>query len=72
MWGRARDPVCKVKVGKKTPYRHKLNGRTYYFDSAACRQTFKENPQSFIGGGVNKNFIQELSSSSDGKRKTCH
>lgn len=72
MWSSAKDPVCGVRVKKTTPYWYKLNGKTFYFDSIACRQTFKDNPQSFLGGGRKEGFIQKLSEESDGRRKTCH
>lgn len=69
MWGRAKDPVCGVRVRKTTPYWYKQNGKTFYFDSSACRQTFIER---FLGDGIKKGFLQKLSEASDGQRKTCH
>ncbi len=71
MWG-VRDPVCNVKISKKRAHRYQLNGKTYYFDSAACRQTFKDNPQNFVGKRINKNLIKKMFESGDGERKTCH
>jgi len=72
MWGKAKDPICGVRVKKTTPYSYELNGKTFYFDSAACRQTFINDSESFMGGGRKEGFIQKLSEASDGKRKTCH
>lgn len=72
MWGKAKDPICGVRVKKTTPYSYELNGKTFYFDSAACRQTFIDDSKSFLGGGRKEGFIQKLSETSDGKRKTCH
>ena len=72
MWGRVRDPVCGVRVKKTTPYWYKQNNKTFYFDCAACRQTFIEDTQEFVGDGIKKGFLQKLSEESDGERKTCH
>lgn len=72
MWGIARDPVCGVRVKKTTPYWYRLNGKTFYFDSSACRQTFKDSPESFLEDKIKKGFLQKLAERSDGQRKTCH
>lgn len=71
MWGKVKDPVCGVKIEKTSPYRYKLDGKTFYFDSAACRQTFKDDPQRFVGDMKKKSLIQKLSEESDGKPKKC-
>lgn len=72
MFGKVKDPVCKAKVKKSTSYRYTLNGRTFYFDSAACRETFKNDPQKFLGKGKKRSFMEKLSKVSDGRPKTCH
>ncbi len=71
MFGKAKDPVCGVKAKKTTEYRCSLNGKTFYFDSAACRQTFTDNPQRFLGGD-RKGLIATLAEASDGQPKRCH
>ena len=74
MFGKVKDPVCGVKVKKTTQYRCSLNGKTFYFDSAACRQTFTNDSQRFLGGGdrKKKGLIARLAEASDGQPKTCH
>ncbi len=55
------NTVCGVKVKKSTQYRCSLNGKTFYFHGAACRQTFKD-----------EGLIARLAEASDGQPKTCH
>ncbi|MEE9192771.1 MAG: YHS domain-containing protein [Candidatus Aerophobetes bacterium] len=71
MFGRTRDPVCRLKVKKSTPYRFNLQGRTFYFHGSACRQTFQDDPGRFVGG-KKKGLITTLAEASDGQPKTCH
>jgi len=66
------NTVCGAKVKKSTQYRCKLNGKTFYFHGAACRQTFKDNSQKFMGGKEKKGLIAILAEASDGQPKTCH
>lgn len=42
--GKAKDPICGMLVDKSTPLQSVRNGRTYYFCSAGCQQTF-ESPE---------------------------
>jgi len=72
VFGKVRDPVCGVKVTKNTPYRHNLQGKTFYFHGAACRQTFKNNPKMFIEGKKRKGLMATLAEASDGQPKKCH
>ncbi|GEM_PF-4695770 len=60
MWGKSIDPVCKIEVGKKTPYAYKFNSRTYYFDFEACKQDFKEEPVKFIKNNLKINISKDL------------
>ena len=71
MLGTTRDPVCKAKVKKSTRYKWVFNSRTFYFDSAACKATFKGNPHQFIGDKNKKSFLERLAEASDGKSKSC-
>ena len=66
------NTVCGVKVKKSTQYRCSLNGKTFYFHGAACRQTFKDNSQRFMGGKEKKRLIARLAEASNGQPKTCH
>jgi len=71
MLGTTKDPVCKVKVKKSTPYKLVYNSRVFYFDCAACRATFKGDPHRFIGGKKKKSFFENLAEVSDGRPKSC-
>jgi len=72
MFGRARDPVCGVKVKKSTVYKSFWNGRWYYFDSAACKATFEENRERYVGGSKGKGFLNRLAEAGDQVPKSCH
>jgi YHS domain-containing protein len=72
MFGKVKDPVCGVRVKKSTQYTCSLNGKTFYFDSAACKTTFKEDPHRFLRGKKKKSFLETLTEASDGRPKTCH
>lgn len=71
MLGSTKDPVCRAKVKKSTPYKWVFDSRIFYFDSAACEATFKGNPQQFIGDKNKKSFLERLAQASDGKSKSC-
>ena len=71
MFGKVKDPVCGIKVKKTTQYSCSSNGKTFYFDSAACRQTFQDDPGRFVGG-KKKGLITTLAEASDGQPKRCH
>jgi YHS domain-containing protein len=43
------DPVCHMTVNKSTAkFTSVYNGKTYYFCSASCKETFDANPASFL------------------------
>lgn len=45
----ARDPVCGMSVDTDAPEATaKLAGRTYYFCSEECRDTFFEDPEGYL------------------------
>jgi Cu+-exporting ATPase len=47
-----RDPVCGMTVDPaKTPHHYELDGVTYHFCSAGCREKFRREPQKFAGAG---------------------
>lgn len=46
----AKDPVYGMNVDeKKTPVSTEHKGKTYYFCSPGCRDTFTKNPERFAG-----------------------
>jgi YHS domain-containing protein len=68
-----RDPVCGAKVGRKSKYITKYGRKTYYFDCAACKNTFEENPEAFVGkkprdGGL----LESLAKRRGEVPKSCH
>ncbi|MGM0368433.1 MAG: YHS domain-containing protein [Actinomycetota bacterium] len=74
MWGIIRDPVCNARVKKTTPYCYKFNGKIFYFDCAACRQTFIDEPEKFAGSKKEKKPVEEVSipSECNGECSLCH
>jgi YHS domain-containing protein len=47
------DPVCNMKVAKGDSFDFKFKDSVYHFDSYNCRETFKMNPEKFIGNKCN-------------------
>lgn len=46
----AKDPICGMDVDeKKMPVITQHKGKTYYFCSPGCRDTFTKNPEKFAG-----------------------
>jgi Cu2+-exporting ATPase len=43
-----KDPVCGMDVDPSTEYRTDYDGKTYYFCSARCRETFESNPRKYV------------------------
>lgn len=72
MFGRVRDPVCGAKVKKTTQHRSQWNGQQFYFDCAACKTTFEQDPGRYVSGREKKGFLGKLSEASDGLPKSCH
>jgi len=53
---KVRDPVCGMSVDPHTAkYRHRHEGRTYYFCSAGCLNKFAADPNAYIGKSVPAN-----------------
>lgn len=42
------DLVCGMKVNTAESFDYKYKDKIYYFDSYACRESFKNNPQNFL------------------------
>ena len=43
------DPVCKMEISEDTAeVTAEYKGRTYYFCSEACKESFVKNPESFL------------------------
>jgi YHS domain-containing protein len=48
------DLVCNMKIADKSEaYVYKYKGKSYYFDSNTCKETFKMNPEKFINNTCN-------------------
>ena len=46
-----RDPVCGMEVDPKAAqWQCIYHGETYYFCSLSCRETFEEEPESYLPG----------------------
>ncbi len=45
-----RDPICNMDVDGNTKFKSSYNGRTYYFCSASCKQTFDKKPENYVKG----------------------
>lgn len=44
------DPVCKMEVEeKKAQFKSAYQGKTYYFCSAGCKQSFDREPEKYSG-----------------------
>jgi YHS domain-containing protein len=44
----AKDPVCGMTVDEKTAkWKSEYMGKTYYFCSQSCKQTFDKNPKRY-------------------------
>ncbi len=67
-----RDPVCGVKVSKKSAYVFIYKGKTYYFDSEACRDTFMSSSQVHIERKKIGGFLAWIARSSQNVPKSCH
>ena len=49
----SKDPVCGMNIDeKKTLVITQHRGKTYYFCSPGCRETFTRNPEKFVGENV--------------------
>jgi YHS domain-containing protein len=66
------DPVCRVKVSKKTPYVFRCGTKIYYFDCQACRNTFKDNPERFVKGKFGSGLLSGFAKGSGDIPKSCH
>ena len=47
------DPVCGMTIDSDTAKaRVEVEGRTYYFCSASCREAFEADPERYVGGAA--------------------
>ena len=52
MFGKVKDPVCGMSVKKKEAAATSEHmGRTFYFCSSACKQSFDREPMKYMKGG---------------------
>lgn len=48
MADKVKDPVCGMEIDPSTaPGSEEYEGKTYYFCSPACRNSFKDNPAQY-------------------------
>lgn len=66
-----RDPVCQAKISKNTEHKFQFNGKTYYFDSVACLETFKNEPHRFIKQ-KKSTFLAFIAKGCKNVPKSCH
>jgi YHS domain-containing protein len=49
------DPVCNMKIADASEaFRWKYKDKVYYFDTNACKESFKMNPEKFIQNSCNQ------------------
>jgi len=49
----AKDVICGMEVNEKTAkYKTEYKGKTYYFCSQFCKETFDASPAKYAGGGT--------------------
>jgi len=49
------DPVCGMTVNpEQTQHRSVHEGKTYYFCSGGCRESFEKDPGKYVGAGVTR------------------
>lgn len=65
-----KDPVCGARVLPEKAFTLEHNGHIYYFDSEACRESFRSNPTQFIK--KRKNFLKKLGEANKDVPKSCH
>ncbi len=47
----AKDPICHMDVDERTAkFKSEYGGKTYYFCSKGCKETFDKNPTKYAGG----------------------
>lgn len=47
------DPVCGMKVDKSNAYTYEYEGKSYYFDTFSCKESFIMNPTIFLDNKIN-------------------
>lgn len=67
-----RDPVCGKKVSRNSEYFVEYNGKTYYFDSPACKNTFQEEPQKYTQKNSTPGFLKRMAKDKNSVPKCCH
>ncbi|OGH25067.1 MAG: hypothetical protein A3B47_03155 [Candidatus Levybacteria bacterium RIFCSPLOWO2_01_FULL_39_24] len=51
---KAQDPVCGMKVDKKTEFSSENDGAKYYFCSENCKDQFNANPKDYMKENATK------------------
>jgi len=51
------DPVCKMQVDEATAkWTSEYQGKTYYFCSPGCKQSFDKDPEHYLSGGAGEHM----------------
>ena len=73
------DPVCQMKVAKKSKVpAFTFGADTYYFCAEACRKAFMTNPHKYLGAkapkkkGMWAKYLDRLNKATGGKPPCCH
>lgn len=45
-----KDPVCGAEVDENSEYNSTSHGKTWYFDSAKCKEEFDSDPHKYVPG----------------------
>lgn len=48
LFNKAQDPVCKMKIDKKTKYFSEYKDGKHYFCSENCKSQFDANPKDYV------------------------
>ncbi len=54
-----KDPVCKMSIDEdKTTERSEYKGKTYFFCAAGCRERFENDPEKYLEGDKEVDWIK--------------
>lgn len=53
------DPVCGMAVERNASIQVEHRGVTYRFCDAACAETFREDPERWVGDGADPGFVHD-------------
>lgn len=74
-----KDLVCGMDVSPENArYTFEMNGKTYYFCAAACRDKFEKSPDKYLKHSSFflkrwwDNYLKRLNKVTNGKSQCCH